>query len=444
MDNIQIEEHDGLFLAYKPSIGALSVLNSLELMGFKLFTETENSKEKMIDLLCQLGATPNYAEERTNELYKRLVVEGWMRKSIPKRAPEVIQSVYFTLTRECDLACQYCYQGLRNRKKKEMPLEDAKATLDKIKKLNPNCHIIITGGEPFMHPNAFEILDYCESLGLSFGILCNGTYLDEPTVDKLCTYKYLKRTQISIDGFTEAVHSITRSKRNYDLVMKAIDLVSEKGLPFLLAPTIHEMNKDEIYDIAALAVSKGGWYSPNNLRTFPHDENTFLSLSNDSLLAVTKEVGQKMQANFSREVLLKAKMSVETPNVCSVDSPNSTYICGTGSTLLDIDWNGEVYPCHLLKDRNLILGNIFTQEFSDIYRTVEEKKIRVTSNDIEKCSGCKFTSTCGGGCRAGAFYAYDSLAREDDLCDVNYVSNLSSTLRSHPNFEKLNITALDV
>jgi len=436
MSEITIEEHNGLFLAAKPSIGALSVLDPFELMGFKIYTEEENAKEKMVNMLLNFNYGQENANHKTETLFTRLAKEGWNRKTVPKIKPEVIKSVYFTLTRECDLACQYCYQGLRNRKRKEMPLADAKATLNKIKALNPNCHIIITGGEPFMYPNIFEIFDHCEALNLSFGILCNGTYLNEETVDKLCTYKNLKKTQISIDGFTEKTHAITRSKRNFKLVMKAIDLVAEKGLPFLLAPTIHELNKDEIYDIAALAISKGGWYSPNNLRSFPHDENKFLSLSNETLLEVTKTVGHKVQANFSREVLLKAKQSVETPNVCSVDAPNSTFICGTGSTLLDIDWNGEVYPCHLLKDRDLILGNIFEQEFSDIYRTVEEKKIRVTSSEISKCSGCKFTSTCGGGCRAGAYYAYDSLAREDDLCDVNYVSNLSSVLRAHPSFEK--------
>jgi len=119
--------------------------------------------------------------------------------------------------------------------------------------------------------------------------------------------------------------------------------------------------------------------------------------------------------------------SVE-PEVCSITQPNSTFICGMAHALMDIDWNGDVYPCHLSKGPDLRIGNIFQEDFDAIFRRVEAKGIRVKSHEIEKCSGCKFTSTCAGGCRAGAWFTYGTLEHADDSCDVHYDAYLHRLL----------------
>ena len=76
----------------------------------------------------------------------------------------------------------------------------------------------------------------------------------------------------------------------------------------------------------------------------------------------------------------------------------------------------------------MVLGNLFEEEWSDIFQRAVDREIRVMAHDIPKCSGCKFVGTCGGGCRAGAYFAYGSMAREDDLCHLNYSSNIRKLL----------------
>ena len=354
----------------------------------------------------------------------RVERDGWLRERAPSHnAARRLQQVYFTITRECDLACPYCYQGLRQRKAKIMRVVDAQATLRKIAAFNPDCHIIVTGGEPFTHPDPFAIFDTIDALGLSFGILCNGSFIDAPVAARLAEYGGLRRVQVSLDGMTSEVHALTRGRANFDKAMEAIDHVAAHGIPLVIAPTIHQRNAHQIADMAVFAAEKGAWFSPNNLREFPHDENDGkFSLDNETLAGVIREMRMRLRESFSRDHLDAIERRAKGPAVCSVSEPNANFICGTGHSLLDIDWNGEVYPCHLLKDRSLILGNIFEQSFERIYDHCAELGIRVPSSEISKCGGCKFTSRCGGGCRAGAFYAFGSLAREDDLCDVNYAS----------------------
>ncbi|MEO1370267.1 MAG: SPASM domain-containing protein, partial [Acidobacteriota bacterium] len=75
-----------------------------------------------------------------------------------------------------------------------------------------------------------------------------------------------------------------------------------------------------------------------------------------------------------------------------------------------------------------LIGNIFEEDFASIFQRVEDRGIRVKSNEIEQCSGCKFVSNCAGGCRAGAWFTYGTLEHHDELCEVNYASNLSRLL----------------
>jgi radical SAM protein with 4Fe4S-binding SPASM domain len=187
-----------------------------------------------------------------------------------------------------------------------------------------------------------------------------------------------------------------------------------------------------VYDVAALSLSHGGWCKPNILRELPHKGLDFsdLRISQEDCLDALKAMNRRLIETFGLDVMSRIGARFRGPEVCSVTSPNSHFICGMGHSLIDLDWNGDVYPCHLNKSSSLILGNLYSEEFDVIFRRVRENNIRVTADNIPKCSACKFVSTCGGGCRAGAWYAYGSLAREDSHCDLNYNSQLRKLLIS--------------
>jgi radical SAM protein with 4Fe4S-binding SPASM domain len=431
LGRVQVEQVADAYVVSQPDIGALSSLGPLDFAAFHLFAENPGDLGPVESLYAWAGDDVSAAAARSRRLAARLERDGWLRHERPSHnAAQRLQQVYFTITRECDLACPYCYQGLRNRRSKTMPLADAQATLAKIAAFNPDCHIIVTGGEPLMHPEPFAIFDTIERHGLPFGLLCNGSLIDDDVAARLAEYRRLRRVQISLDGMTAEVHGLTRGRASFDKAMAAIDHIVRHDIPLIVAPTIHHGNAHQIADMAVFAARKGAWFSPNNLRVFPHDENDGkFSLDNETLRGVVGQVRQRLYETFAPEHLEAIERRARGPSVCSVSAPNANFICGTGHSLLDIDWNGEVYPCHLLKDRGLILGNIFEQSFEDIYRKSAELGIRVPSFEIPKCGGCKFTSRCGGGCRAGAFYAYGSLAREDDLCEVNYASQMQRAVR---------------
>lgn len=432
-DAIDVEQHGDVYLTSNPAVGALSVVDEFDLVALHVFHAHRadlDEARRAVRGLYATAASPDVADALADALVDRLVEDGWTRTELPRPAQEPLQSIYFTVTRRCDLACHYCYQGLADRHHTEMTLAQARESLAKIRAVNPRCKVIVTGGEPFSHPEIFDILDAVDEHGFSMVILTNGTYIDEAAAARLKRLRGLLQVQMSLDGITEATHGLTRGAGHFAKAMRAFDSIRRHGLPFVLSPTMHDENLHEIYDIAALAIEHGGWCSPNNLREFPHKGLDFrrIHLGNERCLEVLADMNRRLMDRFGLEHMARLARRYKGPSVCSVTEPNANFICGMAHSLMDLDWNGDVYPCHLSKGPELILGNLYREDFPAIFQRVADRGIRVQSHEIPKCSGCKFGSTCGGGCRAGAWFAHGSLAREDGLCDLNYSSKLQSML----------------
>jgi radical SAM protein with 4Fe4S-binding SPASM domain len=431
-DRINVEQHDGTYVVFKPSIGALSALGPSDYVSFHVFMAAGADRSALARYYVQMGDTHERARRRADRLAEKLERDGWSRTELPQPPDEPLRSAYLTVTRWCDLACPYCYQGLNDRRNTDMTLDQVRLTLERIKVVNPACQINLSGGEPFSHKNIHEILDLVEEYGFPFVILSNGTYIDAKAAEHLGALKGLRYIQVSLDGATAEVHEITRGKGHFPKAMKAIRSIIQHGLPFKLAPTMHDRNMHELRAIGDLAVSHRGWVSPNQLKELPHAglNYTNLAMSTDGLVHALRDLNEYLIAKYGLEYVTEVSRRYEgsDPEVCSVTAPNSRFICGMAHSLIDIDWNGDVYPCHLSKGPDLRIGNVFQEGFDSIFKRVEERGLRVKSNEIEKCSGCKFVSNCAGGCRAGAWFTYGTLEHEDELCDLNYRSHLRRLL----------------
>jgi radical SAM protein with 4Fe4S-binding SPASM domain len=431
-DKVNVEIHGDTYVVFKPSVGALSALDHRNYVAFHVFIGADDGVEALERYFVQIGHSERAAKVHSRQLAARLVSDGWTRSELPNPPQKPLMSAYFTVTRWCDLGCPYCYQGLSDRVNTDMTLDNARLALERIKAVNPECQINVTGGEPFSHKQILDILDLIDSMGFGFVILSNGTYVDEKVANHLKALKGFKYIQISLDGATAETHELTRGKGHFAKAMRGIQSVIDAKLHFKLAPTLHEANLHELITIAELALNNGGWLSPNQLKELPHAglNYTHVSLSNESLRQALRQVNDHLLARFglARFIELSRHYAASDPEVCSVTQPNARFICGMAHSLIDIDWNGDVYPCHLSKGPELIIGNVFREEFDAIFRRVEERGIRVKSHEIEKCSGCKFVSNCAGGCRAGAWFTYGTFEHEDELCDINYASNLNRLL----------------
>ncbi|MDP8223207.1 MAG: radical SAM protein [Candidatus Lernaella stagnicola] len=425
-DGVTVRQVGEVFLASKPEIGAFSVLREEELLPFAIFQQCNNNFDELSSHYLRAGMPDSH--EIAQGFMDMLAQDGWLRRSYSLNDGSPLETVYFTITKRCNLFCPYCYLGRNHNEQQFMSLAEADNYLTLIQAENPNSHIIITGGEPLIHRNFLSIVTLIGQKDLRCAVLTNGTLLTKEMASRLSTCEHISYIQISLDGITQDVHNRTRAG-SFERTMHGINNAIAAGLPFTLAPTIHSGNLHQQVEIARFAVRNGGYYTPNNFRDFPHATPAGLSLTGASLYSTIRDVSNHLREEFGLETLMR----IEKNTSLRLNNPvpdRDKSVCGIGHMVIDINWNGDVYPCNLLRESNFLLGNLRVNAFSDIWDRVNDLGIRTRAFDIQKCSSCEVISQCAGGCRAAAYYAYGSFNREDDLCDSLHASHVDKQIRS--------------
>jgi radical SAM protein with 4Fe4S-binding SPASM domain len=208
--------------------------------------------------------------------------------------------------------------------------------------------------------------------------------------------------------------------------MRGIKNGADHLLPFSLAPTVHDGNAHEIGKLAHLAYAEGGDITPNNLRSIPGNNMEELKLTPSSLIESLRQIGHVLK-NEAPQKLTKRIAGKDS----SEDGESPVYrktVCGAGHSVVAIDHNGDVFPCHLLERPELLLGNALMDEWPDVLESAKRIGVRCSSLDIPKCSSCHFATTCAGGCRADAFFHHGTFLAEDSLCEFMYYLNMKNLM----------------
>jgi len=421
-----IEAFGDRFLAWDATTGALSVLTAEELVAFRLLRDGAGEAAPAEHFYRQLGYTPEESGRRCRRLAARLEREGWGRQVPPDPPAPPLRGVYLAVTRICNLSCPYCYQGAPEAGTL-MTLPAAEACISRIRAANPRCHVVVSGGEPLCHPLLFDILDRLAAAGLRFSLITNGVLLDDAAIERLAGYDGLVGVQVSIDGLTEPVHALTRG-HGFAQTVAAIRRLASRRVSFVLAPTIHEGNLHEIAALAAFATELGGGLKPNGLRDlFGRRE---VRLRPEKLLEAIELLDSLPRGSVNAN-LLSDEPHEDPRDRSSLAATRSQVCCGIARATANIDWDGSVYPCHLLRVAALRLGSLLEESFATILARADERGLRVPSYRIPRCSACRFVATCGGGCRAHAYHAYGDPGREDPFCEVLYYLETARLRASH-------------
>ena len=139
--------------------------------------------------------------------------------------------VVWRCTRNCVGTCTYCSYTKDYAADQELSTEQAKHMVDEMAKFGSQW-FGISGGEPLVRPDIWEIIEYAEKKhNLNVSLITSGFAWDEERFDKL--RKYNVKTAISIDGEQDTNDRIRR-KGGYDKALHAMKKLSERRLIRLL------------------------------------------------------------------------------------------------------------------------------------------------------------------------------------------------------------------
>jgi MoaA/NifB/PqqE/SkfB family radical SAM enzyme len=162
-------------------------------------------------------------------------------------------TVSWNLTKRCNLKCAHCYieADARADRTGELSAEEAAGVLAQIAEVNSQAVLILTGGEPLLRKDIYDLIARAAEIGFWTVLGSHGGMLSEAVADKL-TAAGLRGVGVSIDSVDADKHNAFRGiPKAWENTVAALGVMRERELPFLVETTITRFNRGE--SLAALA-----------------------------------------------------------------------------------------------------------------------------------------------------------------------------------------------
>ncbi len=350
-------------------------------------------------LINDLTLTEDDLNENTVQILDYMEDLGFFEGA---RQDTKLKAAYLHLTDRCNLNCVGCYSYVEHRNKRDvLPYESVCKVLDELKK-NGVEQLVFSGGEPFIRKDIADICRYTKEVAnVEFlSVITNGTMFYERHLDAL---QYIDILNISIDGYNEETQFI-RDKGIMKRIISNIEYLKPLVSINLIA-TIHKRNLKYAQEYINFANDLGVRLSFSIFTVDPHDEEfKDYIFDNKSLVDFSKRV-----LTFDENVPI---MDMPTGEVCLTCRGN----CEVGKEMVSIAADGSIYPCHMLHDNELRMGNILQDELGSILKSENNVFNFLNVEEVNGCKDCSYRYLCGGGCRGRSWLYNKTLTDRDSYC----------------------------
>jgi len=332
-------------------------------------------------------------------------------------------------TRRCNLKCVHCRSSsvLEAGGHPDFSFDTAKSILDDIASYASPV-IVLSGGEPLLRPDIFDIARYGTDKGLRMCMATNGTLVNDETCRGI-KETGIKMVSLSLDGAKAETHDNFRNQIGaFAGTMNAIRLFKEHGIPFLINSSFTVRNREEIPEIFRLVKQLGAaaWYMFMIVPT-GRGEDIMEELIPEKLYDEILEWHYQVEKeeteihmrptcapHYYRIVRQKAKEEGDTFKRRNLQfSTGGSKGCLAGQLICLIDVDGEVQPCSYFPKS---AGNILTTPFKNIW---EKSELFLQLRDFKSykgnCGQCEYLNVCGG-CRARSYAMTGDFLAQEPFC----------------------------
>jgi len=337
--------------------------------------------------------------------------------------------IAWEITRRCNLKCVHCRSSSEMEAKghPDFPKEEAYRILDDISGYAKPV-VVLSGGEPLLRKDVFDIAKYGTSKELRMCMATNGSLV----TDEICVSMKdsgIRMVSLSLDGSTAEVHDNFRNQKGaFDGVVNAAGLFNKHGIKFLINSSFTKRNQQEIPKVLKLAKQLGAtaWYMFMIVPT-GRGEDIMNELISKEDYEELLEWHYQMEKNekdilvrptcaphYYRVVLQKQKEEGEKMERRTLSfSTGGSKGCLAGQLISLIDVDGNVLPCSYFPKS---AGNIRESSFKDIWENSELfKDMRNFKAYKGRCGSCEYVNVCGG-CRARAYAVTGDYMDEEPFC----------------------------
>ena len=339
--------------------------------------------------------------------------------------------VIWNLLRRCNLSCRHCYANSFDKEfEGELDLQKCLDTVSAIKRAKSPA-VILSGGEPLLHPHVFEIAKEVKRQGFYLALSSNGILLTEEVALKLKEIDF-NYVGVSLDGVGEIHDHIRGKKGAFEVSLQGVKNGVKHGLKMGLRTTLTNTNFHQIDEMLKICLENGvskfylshlNYGGRGNKREDAHFQMTRNVMN--LLLDRAYEYAQKgidleiVTGNNDADaalMLIWAENKFPNENIEHLKEI-LTFWGGnsSGVGVANIDSQGDVHPDTFWPGVNM--GSVKTKEFDDIWMNSDHPMTKFLRSERKmihgRCSQCKFFEICNGNTRVRAHQLLgDSLASD--------------------------------
>ncbi|MWJ28966.1 heme d1 biosynthesis radical SAM protein NirJ [Halomonas sp. ZH2S] len=347
--------------------------------------------------------------------------------------------VIWNLIRRCNLTCKHCYTVSADIDfKGELTTAEAHAVLDDLQGFRVPA-LILSGGEPLMRPDIFELSRRARALGIYTGLSTNGTLITEANIEEIADVGY-DYVGISIDGLETTHDTIRQRKGAFRESMHAVKLCKAKGIKVGLRFTLTRENYEQFGDILALLdehdidkfyLSHLNYGGRGNRHS---KQDAWYQMTRDAMNRLFEHCRSELERGVEREYVtgnndadgpfLLQWAEQHFPDEAEALRQRLVNWGGnaSGEHIANIDNLGNVHPDTFWWDHDL--GNVRQRPFSEIWRDTSDSLMqgfRQRPRPVKgRCSACRYLSICNGNTRVRAWKVSGDPWEEDPGC---YLTN---------------------
>jgi heme d1 biosynthesis radical SAM protein NirJ len=353
----------------------------------------------------------------------------------PKRNPTG-PVVIWNLTRRCNLACKHCYAISSNREfPGELSTTEIFQTMDDLRSFGVPI-LILSGGEPLLRPDIFEISQRAKEMGFYVALSTNGTIIDASNIEAIAQAQY-NYVGISLDGIRETHDHFRRKEGAFEASLNGIRLCQERGIRVGVRFTLTQGNAHDLPGLLDLMEQE-------NIDKFYLSHLNYAGRGNvnrkeDAFFATTRQAMDLMFETCWRHVQEGQTKEFVTGN----NDADAVYLLhwaakrfpaervdhlrlklaqwggnSTGINIANIDNLGNVHPDTMWWETTL--GNVRERPFSEIWQDVSNPLMAGLKSlprpVTGRCGGCSYFDVCGGNTRVRALQLTGDVWAEDPGC----------------------------
>lgn len=319
--------------------------------------------------------------------------------------------ISWNLTSACNLRCYHCYLDAGHRQKGELTTKECLRLIDEMTALGTEM-LILSGGEPLLRPDIFDLSNYAFGKGLLVVMGSNGSLIDQKVASRLAV-SGVRGVGVSLDSLDPVKHDLFRGTEDaWHRTVAAIDACQQQGLEVIVQTTVMDWNYGEIPALIDFAH-----------RLQVHAINFYYLVCTGRGEKLTDITPQQYEESLSFLVdiqgaypgtMVRARCAPHARRIaCQRGSPLlGSAGCLAATSYIRIGPQGEVTPCPYFP---MVVGNVREGNLKAIWEGATLLQALRRPQLRGRCGACDYSDVCIG-CRARAWATSGDYLAEDPWC----------------------------